>query len=87
MEDEKYLQECEARRKIVANTLGVALTATEGPNKAFLDGEVKPAVREKHRQNREKYRQKRLQDFVKEDPAEKQKRLNFESDARTHTDW
>lgn len=113
MKDEKYLQECEERRKIVANTLAVGLTATEGPNEAFLnalddyiagrlsleeltertkqmeyvDGEVNPADREKHRQNREKYRQKRLQDFMDEDPAEKQKRLNFESDARTHTDW
>lgn len=61
--------------------------AKEAEAKAKPIGEVKPADREKHRQNRAKYRQKRLQDFVKEDPAEKQKRLNFESDARTHTDW
>lgn len=32
---DQYAKECEARRKIVANTLAVVMTATQGPNGAF----------------------------------------------------
>lgn len=31
------LMEYEARRKLVANTLAVVMTATKGPNKAFMN--------------------------------------------------
>ena len=35
--NKQYLSECEARRKSVERALAVILTATNGPNKSFMD--------------------------------------------------